>query len=196
MASSLLCEKRALIRNCTRSRVTAVCVYSLPVQFCKDMWLTFDNAWLYNKKTSRVYKYCSKLSEVFDQYIDDAMKSLGYCCGRRVSSHDPLGRTSMTALSTYTYPTWGSAHSVHCCALFISLVPRLHSPAFLAPCRKAGREPGIFHHVLRRMRGLVCGFVNQITRDVYRCACGSSSESINCRAIVTKQQQTEETAAD
>ena len=30
-----------------------------------------------------------------------------------------------------------------------SLVPRLHSPAFLAPCRKAGREPGIFHHVLR-----------------------------------------------
>ena len=33
--------------------------------------------------------------------------------------------------------------------VIISLVPRLHSPAFLAPCRKAGREPGIFHHVLR-----------------------------------------------
>ena len=31
----------------------------------------------------------------------------------------------------------------------ISLIPRLHSPAFLAPCRNAGREPGIFHHVLR-----------------------------------------------
>ena len=53
----------------------------------------FDNAWLYNKKTSRVYKYCSKLSEVFDQYIDEAMKNLGYCCGRRVSSHYPLDHT-------------------------------------------------------------------------------------------------------
>ena len=37
------------------------------------------------------------------------------------------------------------------------------------------------------VRGLVRGFVNRITRDVYRCACGSNSESINCRAIVTKQ---------
>ncbi len=49
------------------------------------MWLMFDNAWAYNKKTSRVYKYCSKLSEVFDQHIDEAMKQLGYCCGMRVS---------------------------------------------------------------------------------------------------------------
>ena len=45
----------------------------------------FDNAWLYNKKTSRVYKYCTKLTEVFDSVIDEAMQSLGYCCGMRVS---------------------------------------------------------------------------------------------------------------
>ena len=48
------------------------------------MRLMFDNAWLYNKKTSRVYKYCTKLTEVFDSVIDEAMQSLGYCCGMRV----------------------------------------------------------------------------------------------------------------
>ena len=55
------------------------------LQFCDDMRLMFDNAWLYNRKTSRVYKYCSKLSEVFESNIDIAMQSLGYCCGQRVS---------------------------------------------------------------------------------------------------------------
>lgn len=44
----------------------------------------FNNAWLYNRKTSRVYKYCSKLAEVFEQEIDPVMQSLGYCCGRKV----------------------------------------------------------------------------------------------------------------
>ena len=28
---------------------------------------------------------CVQLSEVFDSMIDDAMQSLGFCCGRRVS---------------------------------------------------------------------------------------------------------------
>ena len=51
------------------------------------MRLMFDNAWLYNRKTSRVYKYCTKLSEVFESNIDLAMKSLGYCCGQKVSSY-------------------------------------------------------------------------------------------------------------
>ena len=44
----------------------------------------FDNAWVYNKKTSRVYKFCTKLSEVFDMHINTAMVKLGYCCGMRV----------------------------------------------------------------------------------------------------------------
>ena len=44
----------------------------------------FDNCWTYNKKNTRVYKMGLKLSEVFDMHIDDAMKKLGYCCGRRV----------------------------------------------------------------------------------------------------------------
>ena len=56
------------------------------VQFCEDIWLMFDNCWTYNKKGTRVYKMGLKLSEVFDVHIDDAMKKLGYCCGRRVSS--------------------------------------------------------------------------------------------------------------
>ena len=36
-------------------------------QFCDDMRLMFDNAWLYNKKTTKVYKYCTKVSFQFDE---------------------------------------------------------------------------------------------------------------------------------
>ncbi|KAL8561590.1 hypothetical protein ACOMHN_024826 [Nucella lapillus] len=57
--------------------------YNNPWEYVNDVWLMFDNAWLYNKKTSRVYKYCTKLSEVFEAEIDSVMQSLGYCCGRK-----------------------------------------------------------------------------------------------------------------
>lgn len=58
--------------------------YQEPWQYVDDIWLMFNNAWLYNRKTSRVYKYCSKLAEGFEQEIDPVMQSLGYCCGRKV----------------------------------------------------------------------------------------------------------------
>lgn len=35
--------------------------YSDPWEFVDDVWLMFDNAWLYNRKTSRVYRYCTKV---------------------------------------------------------------------------------------------------------------------------------------
>ncbi len=57
--------------------------YKEPWEFVDDVWLMFENAWVYNKKTSRVYKYCTKLSEVFESEIDPVMQSLGYCCGRK-----------------------------------------------------------------------------------------------------------------
>ncbi|KAK2725883.1 CREB-binding protein-like isoform X2 [Artemia franciscana] len=57
--------------------------YKDPWEYVDDIWLMFDNAWLYNKKTSRVYKCCTKLSEVFEQEIDPVMQSLGYCCGHK-----------------------------------------------------------------------------------------------------------------
>ncbi|XP_054723198.1 CREB-binding protein-like [Uloborus diversus] len=57
--------------------------YQDPWQYVEDVWLMFDNAWLYNRKTSRVYRHCSKLAEVFEQEIDPVMASLGYCCGRK-----------------------------------------------------------------------------------------------------------------
>ncbi|XP_048774287.1 CREB-binding protein-like isoform X2 [Ostrea edulis] len=57
--------------------------YTDPWQYCDDVWLMYDNAWLYNRKTSRVYKYSSKLAEVFEAEIDGVMQSLGYCCGRK-----------------------------------------------------------------------------------------------------------------
>ncbi|XP_028670118.2 CREB-binding protein isoform X2 [Erpetoichthys calabaricus] len=58
-------------------------LYQDPWQYADDVWLMFSNAWLYNKKTSRVYKCCTKLAEVFEQEIDPVMQSLGYCCGRK-----------------------------------------------------------------------------------------------------------------
>uniref|UniRef100_A0A3P8WIV3 histone acetyltransferase n=1 Tax=Cynoglossus semilaevis TaxID=244447 RepID=A0A3P8WIV3_CYNSE len=57
--------------------------YQEPWQYVDDVWLMFNNAWLYNRKTSRVYKYCTKLAEVFEAEIDPVMQSLGYCCGRK-----------------------------------------------------------------------------------------------------------------
>ncbi|XP_041723152.2 CREB-binding protein isoform X2 [Coregonus clupeaformis] len=57
--------------------------YQEPWQYVEDIWVMFNNAWIYNRKTSRVYKYCSKLAEVFELEIDPVMMSLGYCCGRK-----------------------------------------------------------------------------------------------------------------
>lgn len=33
-------------------------------EFIDDVWLMFDNAHLYNKKSTRVYKYCSKVANL------------------------------------------------------------------------------------------------------------------------------------
>ena len=57
--------------------------YKDPWQFVDDVWLMFENAWTYNRKTSKVYKYCNKLSEVFEAEIDPVMQKLGYCCGKK-----------------------------------------------------------------------------------------------------------------
>ena len=35
--------------------------YVDPWEYVDDVWLMFDNAWLYNRKTSRVYRYCTKV---------------------------------------------------------------------------------------------------------------------------------------
>lgn len=64
--------------------------YQEPWQYVDDVWLMFNNAWLYNRKTSRVYKFCTKLAEVFEQEIDPVMQSLGYCCGRKVGVQNIL----------------------------------------------------------------------------------------------------------
>lgn len=43
--------------------------YSDPWEYVDDVWLMFDNAWLYNRKTSRVYRYCSKVCSAYDKLI-------------------------------------------------------------------------------------------------------------------------------
>lgn len=35
--------------------------YKDPWEFVDDVWLMFENAWIYNKKNSRVYKFCTKV---------------------------------------------------------------------------------------------------------------------------------------
>ncbi|CAF4299577.1 unnamed protein product, partial [Rotaria magnacalcarata] len=47
------------------------------------MWLVFNNAWLFNKKTHRVYKAGIKLADMFMENVDRMMKDYGYCCGRQ-----------------------------------------------------------------------------------------------------------------
>ena len=59
------------------------CQYQDPWQYVDDVWLMFENAWTYNRKTSKVYRHCTKLKEVFEHEIDPAMQTLGYCCGRK-----------------------------------------------------------------------------------------------------------------
>ncbi|VDK30381.1 unnamed protein product, partial [Dibothriocephalus latus] len=56
--------------------------YKDPWGVVDDFWLMFNNAWLYNKKASKVYKHCSQLAEKFESLVDPAMQSLGFCCGR------------------------------------------------------------------------------------------------------------------
>ena len=36
--------------------------YSDPWEYIDDVWLMFENAWLYNRKTSRIYKNCTKVN--------------------------------------------------------------------------------------------------------------------------------------
>lgn len=35
--------------------------YKDPWEYVDDVWLMFENAWLYNRKNSRVYRYCTKV---------------------------------------------------------------------------------------------------------------------------------------
>lgn len=84
--------------------------YQEPWQYVDDVWLMFNNAWLYNRKTSRVYKFCTKLAEVFEQEIDPVMQSLGYCCGRKVGVPVSQGLFFPTAQlqSAHKAPAWGT----------------------------------------------------------------------------------------
>ncbi|KAA0194450.1 CREB-binding protein [Fasciolopsis buskii] len=56
--------------------------YTEPWQVVEHFRLMFNNAWLYNKKTSKVYKMCTKLAELFQSRIDQVMQAMGFCCGQ------------------------------------------------------------------------------------------------------------------
>lgn len=56
--------------------------YNDPWEVVEHFRLMFNNAWLYNKKTSKVYKMCTKLAELFQSRIDQIMQTMGFCCGQ------------------------------------------------------------------------------------------------------------------
>ncbi|KAI6648030.1 CREB-binding protein isoform X2 [Oopsacas minuta] len=57
--------------------------YQCPWQFIDDIWLMFNNAWLFNRRNTRVYKSCTKLSEVYEMEIAPVIQELGLCCGKK-----------------------------------------------------------------------------------------------------------------
>jgi E1A/CREB-binding protein len=57
--------------------------YKNPLEFCDDAWLMFNNAWIYNKRTTSIYRSCRKLSELFVKSMDPVLQTLGYCCARQ-----------------------------------------------------------------------------------------------------------------
>ena len=50
--------------------------YKNPWQFCEDMRLMFDNAWLYNEKSSIVYKYCTRVILLNFLYLFEKIVSI------------------------------------------------------------------------------------------------------------------------
>ncbi|VDM34683.1 unnamed protein product [Hydatigera taeniaeformis] len=60
-------------------------VYKDPWEVLNHFRLMFNNAWLYNKKNSKVYKMCTKLSELFESQVDQVMQAMGFCCGHEYS---------------------------------------------------------------------------------------------------------------
>ena len=45
--------------------------YTDPWDFVTDIYLMLENAWLYNRKTSRVYRYCSKVCYAMNLFNQD-----------------------------------------------------------------------------------------------------------------------------
>ena len=45
----------------TIRRKLEVGTYTNPWEFINDVFMMFENAWVYNRKTSRVYRYCTKV---------------------------------------------------------------------------------------------------------------------------------------
>ncbi|KAL3086948.1 hypothetical protein niasHT_021812 [Heterodera trifolii] len=64
--------------------------YKNPWDFCDDMWLMFENAWLYNRKNPETHERCTKLSELFVEEINPVMRQMGYCCGQKFSFTPPV----------------------------------------------------------------------------------------------------------
>uniref|UniRef100_A0A7E4UZT3 histone acetyltransferase n=1 Tax=Panagrellus redivivus TaxID=6233 RepID=A0A7E4UZT3_PANRE len=91
--------------------------YHNPREFCADMWQIFENAWIYNRKVSKVYKLCTRLSEIFVENMDPLMEKLGYCCSQK-RTFTPLalfcfGQSSCTIARDQNYYSYESSSTTY-----------------------------------------------------------------------------------
>ena len=94
--------------------------YRTPWDFAADMWLMIDNAWLFNKKSTKIYKNATRLLEIFTEHMEPLMQKLGYCCGNRYTfTALPLfcyGQSACTIARNqeyYIYETSSSKYGVN-----------------------------------------------------------------------------------
>lgn len=69
-------EHRAMDLSTIRHKLNSG-QYSDPLDYVEDVWLMFNNAWLYNRKTSKVYRFCTRVS-IFILKI--SFPFCRYCC--------------------------------------------------------------------------------------------------------------------
>jgi E1A/CREB-binding protein len=56
--------KKPMDMSCIKRKLDTG-AYTDPWEYINDVFLMFENAWVYNRKTSRVYRYCTKVKFIF-----------------------------------------------------------------------------------------------------------------------------------
>lgn len=104
-------------------------LYSDPWEYVDDVWLMFDNAWLYNRKTSRVYRYCTKVCYNYEKLWWNCLIKISVCSSPKSLSKKSIQwcRRSVIAVDASTLLT----HK--CCAAMANNSAQFHeTPSTLA----------------------------------------------------------------
>ncbi|QQP38249.1 CREB binding protein, partial [Caligus rogercresseyi] len=124
--------------------------YSDPWNFVDDVWLMFENAWVYNRKTSRAE-------------IDPVMQSLGFCCGHKHTySPQTLLKRKFKSIFRFNIPIY------FICALYSRQIPKhefvekkndvLEREPFVicGDCNRKLHQVCVLHHDNIWTNGFIC----------------------------------------